>query len=315
LKKKQTKFISIVTPVFDEESNIENLIKDVSIIISDFNKKSTTNITYEHIVIDNQSQDNTKPILRKLAKNLPYLKVIFNLKNYGQHISPFYAVCQSSGDAVITLAGDFEDPIDLIPKLIKSWLCGNYVTCAVRKSSEYNYFSNLIRNIYYKQLDKLSSKINIQNFSGYGIFDKEVINRLKKLNEPNPYFRSLVVNFGYKINLIYYDKKNRSSGSSKNNLDTLIDTALLGIVTIGDYFPILILKINILIIFLFLLSLIIFVIDIISLNLFVYFSLFLTFIIGFVNLLCLLLIIHKFNQFDLKISNSNVVIEEERLNF
>ena len=218
------KKISVVTPTYNEEENIELLYEKI--------KKEFVNLDYEyeHIVIDNNSTDNTIPILRKICENDKNVKVIINNKNYGHISSPFYGILQSTGDATILIASDFQDPIELIPKLINKWENKQKIVLLQKKTSEENVLMKNIRKIYYRLLTKTSDNKLTIDTTGSGIFDKSVIKTFKALKEPLPYLRGLVSEIEDDIALIQFDQPKRKHGKTKNSLFTLIDMAMLGFV-------------------------------------------------------------------------------------
>lgn len=218
------KLISIVTPTFNEQENIEFVINEVKQVMM------TSNYDYEHIIIDNNSTDKTKDILKKLSQDNKKLKLIFNLKNFGHIRSPYHAMLQSSGDAVILINADRQDPINLIPKLLEKWSLGDKVILFKKKSSNENYFLHLIKKIYYKFLNKISNINLIENSTGSGLYDKSILDQLKKINDPNPFLRGIFLEFIENGSHVEFDQNKRLFGKSKNNFFTLYDFALLGII-------------------------------------------------------------------------------------
>ena len=218
------KLISIVTPCFNEEQNIEKLCLEVEKIFKNLKYK------YEHIVIDNKSTDKTRNILKSLVQKNKNLKVIFNSKNFGHIRSPYYAMLQSSGDAVILLSADFQDPIELIPDLIDKWKNGNKVVMLKRKSSSENFFMTFVRNSFYKIISKIGETNLVENTTGSGIYDKDIITNLKKINDPYPYFRGLITELTDSISVIEFHQPLRKYGKTKNNFYSLYDLAILGII-------------------------------------------------------------------------------------
>ena len=218
------KLISIVTPCFNEEQNIEKLCLEVEKIFKNLNYK------YEHIVIDNKSTDKTRNILKSLVQKNKNLKVIFNSKNFGHIRSPYYAMLQSSGDAVILLSADFQDPLELIPDLIDKWKNGNKVVMLKRKSSSENFFMTFVRNSFYKFISKIGETNLVENTTGSGIYDKDIITNLKKINDPYPYFRGLITELTDSISVIEFHQPLRKYGKTKNNFYSLYDLAILGII-------------------------------------------------------------------------------------
>jgi len=218
------KLISIVTPTFNEEKDIYSLSKSISLHMSN------SDFDYEHIIIDNASTDNTQEVIRKLCLENKKIKAIFNKRNFGHIRSPYYAILQTKGDAVILLAGDGQDPPVLIGKLIEKWKEGLDVVLLKRKSSKTNFFLEIIKIFFYKIMNFLSEIKLLEKTTGSGIFDKKIIEELRKIEEPYPYFRGLILEITKNIDVIEFDQPNRKHGQSKNNFFTLFDIAMLGII-------------------------------------------------------------------------------------
>lgn len=216
--------ISIVTPTHNEEQNIKILCEDIK---KEFEK---IDLEYEHIVIDNASTDNTIKILEEICSKDKKVKVIINSKNYGHIRSPFYGLLQTNSDATILMSSDFQDPIDLIPKYIEEWKNGKKIVLGQKTSSEENRIKYSLRNIFYNFLNKISDFKLPNNTTGAGIFDKSVIEKLKKINDPYPYFRGLIAELGEDITTIEFKQPLRKFGKTKNNIFTLYDIGMLGIV-------------------------------------------------------------------------------------
>jgi len=218
------KKISIVTPTFNEEENIERLCQEIKLEVQ------SLNYDYEHIVIDNCSTDSTIDKLREISSNDKNIKVIINSKNYGHLKSPFHGILQSNGDACILMVSDFQEPIKLISQYIKKWENGAKIVLGEKDISEENNFMFSMRKLFYTSLNKISeTKLSI-NTTGTGLFDKEVISRLKKINDPYPYFRGLISEVGFEIETIKFNQPLRKFGVTKNNFFTLYDLAMLGVV-------------------------------------------------------------------------------------
>ena len=218
------KKISIVTPTYNEESNIEKLCN----LIADEMKK--LNYDYEHIVIDNCSSDKTVSILKKLAQSNKNLKIIVNTRNFGHIKSPIYGILQANGDAVILMSSDFQDPISLIPTYLEEWEKGNKVVMAQKSSSDENMQLNFIRKFFYKTIRFISETPLLLNTTGAGLFDRKIIEEVRSINDPYPYFRGLVSEITSEIKLIKFHQPKRAGGITKNNLYTLYDIAVLGII-------------------------------------------------------------------------------------
>jgi glycosyltransferase involved in cell wall biosynthesis len=194
-------FISIVTPTYNEEDNIELLSLKISSQMKDIK-----DFNYEHIIIDNASTDGTQKIVKDLAEKDKRIKVIFNLRNFGQIRSPFYGMLQANGDAIILLASDFQDPIELIPELISKWKMGHEAVMLQRNKSEEFFILEYIKIFFYKLINKISEVNLTKNTTGSGIYDRKIINRMRSINEPYPYFRGLVAEFAENIELVKFDQ-------------------------------------------------------------------------------------------------------------
>jgi len=216
--------ISIVTPTFNEEENIEKLCYGIKA------EMEKLNINYEHIVIDNSSTDKTINILREICSKDKNVKVIINARNYGHIKSPFHAILQSSGDACILMASDFQDPLELIPIYIQKWKSGSKIVLGKKISSEENSLVFFIRKTFYKFLNKISETKLTENTTGSGIFDKSVIAQIKKINDPYPYLRGLLNELSEDISIVEFKQPKRLLGKTKNNIFTLYDIGMLGII-------------------------------------------------------------------------------------
>ena len=216
--------ISVCTPTYNEKENILKLYSEIKKIFED------NNLEYEHVVIDNNSDDGTIDILKDICEKDKNFKVIINQKNYGHIRSPFYGLLQTSGDATILMSSDFQDPVELIPKYIEKWKSGEKIVLGKKANSDQTKIFFSLRNLYYKFLNLLSEDDLTLNTTGSGIFDKEVIEELKKIKDPYPYFRGLITELGYKISFINFNQPKRMAGKTKNNIFTLYDIAMLGLV-------------------------------------------------------------------------------------
>jgi polyisoprenyl-phosphate glycosyltransferase len=217
------KSISIITPCFNEEENVEELHERITKVMEGINYR------YEHIVIDNASTDRTVEILEKLAAHDKRIKVIINTRNFGQIRSPYHALFQTCGDAIICMAADLQDPPERIPEFIRKWEEGYRVVIGVKTQSEELGLFYFLRTIYYRVLRKLSDVPLIENFTGFGLYDRQVIEVLRGLNDPYPYFRGLIADLGFERAEIEFHQARRKRGVSKNNFYTLYDIAMLGV--------------------------------------------------------------------------------------
>ena len=220
------KKISIVTPCFNEVGNVKNLqraVKETMGLLPEYD--------YEHIFIDNCSVDGTQEALRELAKEDFRTLVIFNERNFGFSRSSYYGLIQASGDCVVYLMADLQDPPDLIPKMVQCWLDGAAIVTCVKVSSNENYFMYLIRGIYYKAMRLMTDGEHIEHFTGFGLYDRKFIELMKLGADPHPYLRGLVSQFGFRVSKVEYHQAERVSGKSKFRFLGLFDLALLGLVS------------------------------------------------------------------------------------
>lgn len=221
------KQLTVVTPTYNEEDNVESIYKKVKEIFSTQKYKSL--ITYKHLFIDNSSKDGTIKILRKLASEDKNVQIIINRKNYGHIRSPYYGLTQTNTDAAIFLVADGQDPPSLITTFVEKWLNGEMMVLGVKSKSNENKIIFRIRKTYYKLLNFISYEPLIENFMGFGLYDKEVINYIKSIKDPEPYLRGIVVESGYDYSIVKYNQEIRKAGKSKNNFFTLYDMAMIGI--------------------------------------------------------------------------------------
>jgi glycosyltransferase involved in cell wall biosynthesis len=218
------KKISIVTPCYNEEENLDELYHRIHAVMT-----GLEDYDYEHILIDNASTDNSHIILRKLAASDPRVKVIFNTRNFGHIRSPFYALMQATGDAVIGLASDLQDPPERIPDFIQKWEEGYKVVIGIKTHSEEPGIFYFLRGIYYRVLRGLSDVPLIDNFTGFGLYDRQVMDTLRDINDPYPYFRGLIADLGFERAQVEFTQPRRKRGISKNSFYTLYDLAMLGV--------------------------------------------------------------------------------------
>lgn len=192
--------ISILVPTYNEE---ENIIPLYNAICKEFSKE-LPDYDYEILFIDNCSLDSTREKLLSLCANDKKIKAIFNARNFGQNNSPFYGLLQTSGDCTICMSADFQDPVEMIHQFVREWENGYKIVCGIKTSSKENKLMYLMRSIYYKLIKKFSDVDQIEHFTGFGLYDKEFVNVLRKLDEPSPLMRGLVAELGYKRKNIEY---------------------------------------------------------------------------------------------------------------
>ena len=218
------KRISIISPTFNEEENVEELYRQVTAVTG-----TLAQYEWEFVFIDNASTDRTRELLRKLAAADPRVKVIFNTRNFGQIRSPSYAMLQATGDAVITMVSDLQDPPTLIPEFLEKWEAGYLVVLGQKVSAAESRLFYLLRTAYYTLVRRLSDVQLIDHVTGFGIYDRKVIEVFRQLDDPYPYGRGIICDLGYDIARIPYRQPERTRGLTKNNFYTLYDIAMLGI--------------------------------------------------------------------------------------
>jgi glycosyltransferase involved in cell wall biosynthesis len=219
------KMISIVTPCYNEEENVQDLYEQVKKVLAEF-----SDYNYEHIFIDNASKDHTVPILKEIARNDKRVKIIVNARNFGHIRSPFHGLLQSSGEAVVLIVADLQDPPGTIKKFIEKWEEGYKVVIGTKKKSKENPIIFAVRRLYYSIIKRISETEQVKNFTGFGLYDKSVIELMRRMHEPYPYLRGLITEIGFERAEIPYIQPRREKGKTKNNFYTLWDIAMLGFV-------------------------------------------------------------------------------------
>lgn len=219
------KKISIVIPCYNEVENVELMAFAVTNVL----QEALSQYDYEILFIDNCSTDGTRERLEALCARDKKVKAILNVTNFGQFNSPFYAMCQSTGDCTICMCCDFQDPVELIPRFVEEWEKGHKIVSGVKTSSKENRFIYFLRTVYYKVIKNMSSTQMIEHFTGFGLYDKTFINLLRQLDDPIPFIRGIVAEYGHGFNRIEveYEQQKRRAGKTHNNFYSLYDAAML----------------------------------------------------------------------------------------
>jgi polyisoprenyl-phosphate glycosyltransferase len=218
------KTVSVVTPCFNEEANVLEVHERVRAVF-----EVLPQYQYEHIFIDNASRDNTLAILKQIASGDRHVKVIANARNFGHLRSPMHGMFQASGDAVILLFSDLQDPPELLTEMIGRWAAGIPVVLAIKTTSEENGLMFWLRTKYYRLVNRLADLETYENFTGFGLYDRRVIEIIRSFDDPYPYFRGMIAEIGLPHVKLFYNQGRRLRGITKNNFYTLWDLAMLGI--------------------------------------------------------------------------------------
>jgi len=218
------KLISIVTPCYNEEDNVEEVYRRVKAVFD-----ASPDYCYEHIFIDNASRDKTRVILKRLAEADKNVKVILNTRNFGHIRSPYYGMLQARGDAIISVVADLQDPPEMISDFLRAWEQGYKIVLAQKTKSEESCLFFFIRSTYYYIARKLADIDLLDNVTGFGLYDRAVVDVLRRIDDPYPYFRGLICDVGFPRYMIPFTQPTRKRGLTKNNLYTLYDLAMLGI--------------------------------------------------------------------------------------
>lgn len=218
--------ISIISPCYNEEDNVAELYRRVMAVIKDFPQYE-----FEYLLIDNASTDSTVDKLRALAAADSRVKVIVNTRNFGHIRSPYWGIIQTRGAATIYLASDLQDPPEMIPEFISAWEKGYKVVLATKPVSASNLLMHRLRQTYYRMLDGISDVSLVKDATGFGLYDKVVLDKVREVNDPYPFLRGLICDLGYEIKTVPFNQPRRMRGLSKNNFYSLYDIAWLGVVS------------------------------------------------------------------------------------
>lgn len=309
------KKISILIPCYNEVENVVPMSQAISSIM----EKELPSYDYELVFIDNCSKDGTRDRLRDICRLNPKVKAILNTRNFGQFNSPFYGMCQTSGECTITLCADFQDPVEMIPQFVREWENGYRIVCGIKATSKENRLIRALRTYYYKLIKKFSDVEQIEHFTGFGLYDKSFIQTLRDLKDPTPFLRGIVAELGPERKEIAYEQQRRRAGKTHNNFFTLYDAAMLSftsytkiglrIALIGGF---------ILAAFSILIAIVYLILKLIWWNTFIAGNtpiLLAVLVLGSVQLFFTGLVGEYIMSMNLRIMNRPLVVEEERLNF
>ncbi len=221
------KKISVMIPCFNEVENVEPISEAVVKML----ETELSNYDYEILFIDNCSTDGTRDKLEEICSQNRKIKAIFNVTNFGQFNSPFYGLCQTTGDCTVSMCCDFQDPVELVPRFVEEWEKGHKIVSAIKTSSRENPILYFLRSVYYKMIKSMSATQMIEHFTGFGLYDRTFINILRELDDPIPFLRGIVAEYGHGFNRkeIEYEQPQRRAGKTHNNFYSLYDAAMLSI--------------------------------------------------------------------------------------
>lgn len=217
------KVISVMIPCYNEEENARPIYEAVR----DELISSCPNYDYEILFIDNKSQDRTREIIEDICARDKHVKAIFNCKNFGQFNSPYYGITQTSGDCTITICADFQDPVELIPRFVAEWEKGYKIVIGRKTRSQESKIMYFLRGCYYKLIRSMSNVEMIEQFTGFGLYDKSFVETLRSLKDPTPFIRGIVAELGPERKEIEYEQPKRRAGKTHNNFMSLYDAAML----------------------------------------------------------------------------------------
>ena len=223
----ERKRISILVPTYNEEGNVVPLCERIVAVM----EERLPQYDFDVLFIDNDSRDGTRAQLRALCARYKNVRAIFNARNFGQFLSPYYGICQTTGDCTIPLCADFQDPVELIPQLVAEWERGAAVVCAVKTASRENKLMRLMRTVYYKLMRRWSSVRQIPHFTGFGLYDRRFVAVMRALDDPTPFLRGVVAELGFRVVTVPYVQARRRAGRSHNTFKTLYDAAMQSLTT------------------------------------------------------------------------------------
>jgi polyisoprenyl-phosphate glycosyltransferase len=218
--------ISVVTGCRNEEENLPELYDR---IVATFQK--LPNYDFEFIIADNDSTDGSQQVIRTICARDPRVKAIFNARNFGPERSGGNAILQASGVAVVCLAADLQNPPEMIEEFVKYWEEGYRIVGAVKTHSHESWLFRNARNLYYDLVRKMSYASPVKNYTGFGIYDREVMEHIRRMKDPDPFFRGAIAEFGYKMKQIPFVQPARKRGFSSYNMFRLVDHAILGLIS------------------------------------------------------------------------------------
>lgn len=302
-------------PCYNEEENVRPIYEAVRDIL----RKECSEYDYEIVFIDNKSKDRTRSIIREICKEDPNVRAIFNVTNFGQFNSPYHALLQTTGDCTVCMCSDFQDPPELIPKFVREWEKGYKIVIGIKSRSRENPLIFMLRGFYYKMIKKMSRCDQIEQFTGFGLYDRQFVDTLRDLHDPQPYIRGIIAELGPEHKKIEYEQPKRRAGKSHNNFFTLYDAAMVGFTSytkvglrLATYFGFLVAA------FSFLIGILYIILKLLNWNEFLAGSAPATigqFFLGGIQLAFLGFLGEYVMAINARVMNRPLVVEEERINF
>lgn len=212
--------LSFAVPCYNEEGNVERMCEALT------REGQAHSQSFEIILIDNGSTDNTRKIIRGICATNPNVRAIFNTRNFGQMRSPTHAIYQARGRAIIGLCADFQDPPEMIGEFVRLWRQGAPIVLGQRRNEKVSLGLRIARSASYILLARFADYEALPQVTGFGLYDRKVVDQLASWNDPEPFFRGMLIESGYPITLIPFDRPERKVGKTNNNFSTLLDFAL-----------------------------------------------------------------------------------------
>ena len=219
----ERKLISLISPCFNEEGNIDELYRRANAVMA-----ALPDYDFEYLFIDNASTDGTLDKLRAIAARDPRVRVIVNTRNFGHIRSPTWGILQTRGDATVVLASDLQDPPELLPDFIAAWEQGYKIALAIKPVSKTNPLMHWLRGLYYRVLDRISEVSIVRDATGFGLYDRAVLDHLRQIHDPYPYLRGLICELGYPIKTIPFDQPRRMLGIVSHSVVPIRLAAMAG---------------------------------------------------------------------------------------
>ena len=182
------------------------------------------------IFTDNDSEDMTQKRLRDLCQKDKRIKAIFNMRNFGPDCNTINGMFAASGDCVVCICCDLQEPPEMIADMVHKWEQGEKLVWGQKTGTQEGFVISSCRKLYYLLISIFAEVEQYPNCIGFGVYDREIVEELRHLNDPNPILRNVVPNLGYKPCLLPYQKRQRTRGKSSYNFFRYFDMALNSVV-------------------------------------------------------------------------------------